>query len=455
MQDIKQILKNQQTYFQAQSTKDIRVRLANLKKLENAIKENEEDILLALQKDLHKPAFEAYSTELGLTLRVLRHTQRKLKKWMKPKAVASPLFLFGSHGRIYPEPYGQILIIGPFNFPWLLCIEPLISALAAGNTVIVKPSRNTPHTAACICKIIKEIFPPQLVTAIAPDSNIPTSDLIHLNVDYIFFTGSVRVGKIVMAAAAENLIPVTLELGGKSPVIIDTSAKLHRAVERICYAKFSNSGQICVAPDYIYVHEDIAHEFIERLKECILSFYGKDPQLSSDYGRIVSQKELKRLISLLDNDKIVHGGKYDMEDRYLEPTLMYPSDWSDKVMQDEIFGSILPILPYTDIDQVFDTIKKQPKPLAAYMFTENSQLAKRFTRELSFGSGCINEALMQVAADDLPFGGVGNSGMGRYHGKYSFHTFSHEKPILKRSTAFSIRLAYPPYKSLHLLKKFI
>lgn len=455
MNDITHILKNQRDYFNAQSTKDIRVRLANLKKLENAIKANEEQILQALQKDLHKPEFEAYSTELGLTLRVLKHTQQKLRKWMKPRGIASPLFLFGSHGRVYPEPYGQVLIIGPFNFPWLLCIEPLISALAAGNTVIVKPSRNTPHIAACICHILSTTFPPELVTAIAPDSLVPTADLIHLNVDYIFFTGSVRVGKIVMAAAAENLIPVTLELGGKSPVIIDTSAKLNRAVERICYAKFSNSGQICVAPDYVYVHEDIAHEFIERLRKCILSFYGKDPQLSQDYGRIVSKKELERLVGLLDDDKIVHGGKYNMDDRYLEPTLMYPADWTDEVMKDEIFGSILPILPYTDIDQVFDTIKKQPKPLAAYMFTENPHLAKRFIQELSFGSGCINEALMQVAADNLPFGGVGNSGMGRYHGKYSFQTFSHEKPILKRSTAFSIRLAYPPYKSLKLLKKFI
>lgn len=452
---IRQSIKNQRVYFHKGLTKPIETRITQLKKLKSVIKKYENDILKALKQDLNKPVFEAYTNEVGFTLDSIGYTIKHLKKWSKKKRVKTPIHQFGSKSYIESEPYGSVLIIAPFNYPFQLLIEPLIGAIAAGNTVILKPSEHTVETEKLMVKMIKEIFDPKFVDIFTGGKDV-TTELINSAFDYIFFTGSVPVGRIVMRAAAENLIPVTLELGGKSPTIVDESANIELAAKRIAWGKFINAGQTCIAPDYVYVHVSVAEALKEALAKNIRAFYGVKAYESVDYGRIVSDTHYQRLVKLIDAQKVFYGGGYKQEERYIEPTILHNVDWSDSVMSEEIFGPILPVLVYEEIDEVIKTIINRPKPLALYLFTESRVIRDEVLSRTSFGGGAINDTISHVATPYLPFGGVGASGMGVYHGRHSFETFSHKRSVIKKSTKLDIKLVFPPYgDKVKLARRFM
>ncbi|HDB6514642.1 TPA: aldehyde dehydrogenase [Staphylococcus aureus] len=429
------------------TTKDISFRKEQLKKLSKAIKSYESDILEALYTDLGKNKVEAYATEIGITLKSIKNARKELKNWTKTKNVDTPLYLFPTKSYIKKEPYGTVLIIAPFNYPFQLVFEPLIGAIAAGNTAIIKPSELTPNVARVIKRLINETFDANYIEVIEGGIE-ETQTLIHLPFDYVFFTGSENVGKIVYQAASENLVPVTLEMGGKSPVIVDETANIKVASERICFGKFTNAGQTCVAPDYILVHESVKDDLITALSKTLREFYGQNIQQSPDYGRIVNLKHYHRLTSLLNSEQmnIVFGGHSDEDERYIEPTLLDHVTSDSAIMQEEIFGPILPILTYQSLDEAIAFIHQRPKPLSLYLFSEDENATQRVINELSFGGGAINDTLMHLANPKLPFGGVGASGMGRYHGKYSFDTFTHEKSYIFKSTRLESGVHLPPYK---------
>ncbi|HDJ3321798.1 TPA: aldehyde dehydrogenase, partial [Staphylococcus aureus] len=433
--------------FNTQQTKDISFRKEQLKKLSKAIKSYESDILEALYTDLGKNKVEAYATEIGITLKSIKNARKELKNWTKTKNVDTPLYLFPTKSYIKKEPYGTVLIIAPFNYPFQLVFEPLIGAIAAGNTAIIKPSELTPNVARVIKRLINETFDANYIEVIEGGIE-ETQTLIHLPFDYVFFTGSENVGKIVYQAASENLVPVTLEMGGKSPVIVDETANIKVASERICFGKFTNAGQTCVAPDYILVHESVKDDLITALSKTLREFYGQNIQQSPDYGRIVNLKHYHRLTSLLNSEQmnIVFGGHSDEDERYIEPTLLDHVTSDSAIMQEEIFGPILPILTYQSLDEAIAFIHQRPKPLSLYLFSEDENATQRVINELSFGGGAINDTLMHLANPKLPFGGVGASGMGRYHGKYSFDTFTHEKSYIFKSTRLESGVHLPPYK---------
>ncbi|HDX1712180.1 TPA: aldehyde dehydrogenase, partial [Staphylococcus aureus] len=407
----------------------------------------ESDILEALYTDLGKNKVEAYATEIGITLKSIKNARKELKNWTKTKNVDTPLYLFPTKSYIKKEPYGTVLIIAPFNYPFQLVFEPLIGAIAAGNTAIIKPSELTPNVARVIKRLINETFDANYIEVIEGGIE-ETQTLIHLPFDYVFFTGSENVGKIVYQAASENLVPVTLEMGGKSPVIVDETANIKVASERICFGKFTNAGQTCVAPDYILVHESVKDDLITALSKTLREFYGQNIQQSPDYGRIVNLKHYHRLTSLLNSEQmnIVFGGHSDEDERYIEPTLLDHVTSDSAIMQEEIFGPILPILTYQSLDEAIAFIHQRPKPLSLYLFSEDENATQRVINELSFGGGAINDTLMHLANPKLPFGGVGASGMGRYHGKYSFDTFTHEKSYIFKSTRLESGVHLPPYK---------
>lgn len=456
-QNIDQILKETKAYYNTDKTKNINFRINQLRILKTAIKKYEKEILNALYKDLGKSEFEAYSTEIGFTLSSIEYMVKNLKKWARVRKVKVPIHQYPSKTYIMFEPYGTVLIIGPFNYPFQLLIEPLIGAMAAGNCAVLKPSENTPTISALIRRIIDETFDKDYIRVIEGEKEI-TSALINSPFDYIFFTGSVSVGRIVMEAAAKNLVPVTLELGGKSPTIVDSAANLDISAKRIVWGKLINNGQTCIAPDYLIVHKDIKAEFIEKLKTTIIDFYGKNAFKSNDYGRIVNTRQFDRLVSIINRDrsKLIYGGNYDRDSLYIEPTLIDNATWQDASMEDEIFGPIFPIIQFTDLQQVINMIKERPKPLALYVFTEDKLTEKKVLESVSFGGGCINDTISHVASPYLPFGGVGNSGIGGYHGEDSFKTFSHRKSILKKSTRFDMNLIYPPYKNkVSLVRKLL
>ncbi|HGO2805322.1 TPA: aldehyde dehydrogenase [Staphylococcus aureus] len=411
MNIIEQKFYDSKAFFNTQQTKDISFRKEQLKKLSKAIKSYESDILEALYTDLGKNKVEAYATEIGITLKSIKIARKELKNWTKTKNVDTPLYLFPTKSYIKKEPYGTVLIIAPFNYPFQLVFEPLIGAIAAGNTAIIKPSELTPNVARVIKRLI-------------------------------------NVGKIVYQAASENLVPVTLEMGGKSPVIVDETANIKVASERICFGKFTNAGQTCVAPDYILVHESVKDDLITALSKTLREFYGQNIQQSPDYGRIVNLKHYHRLTSLLNSEQmnIVFGGHSDEDERYIEPTLLDHVTSDSAIMQEEIFGPILPILTYQSLDEAIAFIHQRPKPLSLYLFSEDENATQRVINELSFGGGAINDTLMHLANPKLPFGGVGASGMGRYHGKYSFDTFTHEKSYIFKSTRLESGVHLPPYK---------
>ncbi|WP_126787901.1 aldehyde dehydrogenase [Staphylococcus aureus] len=447
MNIIEQKFYDSKAFFNTQQTKDISFRKDQLKKLSKAIKSYESDILEALYTDLGKNKVEAYATEIGITLKSIKNARKELKNWTKTKNVDTPLYLFPTKSYIKKEPYGTVLIIAPFNYPFQLVFEPLIGAIAAGNTAIIKPSELTPNVARVIKRLINETFDANYIEVIEGGIE-ETQTLIHLPFDYVFFTGSENVGKIVYQAASENLVPVTLEMGGKSPVIVDETANIKVASERICFGKFTNAGQTCVAPDYILVHESVKDDLITALSKTLREFYGQNIQQSPDYGRIVNLKHYHRLTSLLNSAQmnIVFGGHSDEDERYIEPTLLDHVTSDSAIMQEEIFGPILPILTYQSLDEAIAFIHQRPKPLSLYLFSEDENATQRVINELSFGGGAINDTLMHLANPKLPFGGVGASGMGRYHGKYSFDTFTHEKSYIFKSTRLESGVDLPPYK---------
>lgn len=447
MNIIEQKFYDSKAFFNTQQTKDISFRKEQLKKLSKAIKSYESDILEALYTDLGKNKVEAYATEIGITLKSIKNARKELKNWTKTKNVDTPLYLFPTKSYIKKEPYGTVLIIAPFNYPFQLVFEPLIGAIAAGNTAIIKPSELTPNVARVIKRLINETFDANYIEVIEGGIE-ETQTLIHLPFDYVFFTGSENVGKIVYQAASRNLVPVTLEMGGKSPVIVDETANIKVASERICFGKFTNAGQTCVAPDYILVHESVKDDLITALSKTLREFYGQNIQQSPDYGRIVNLKHYHRLTSLLNSAQmnIVFGGHSDEDERYIEPTLLDHVTSDSAIMQEEIFGPILPILTYQSLDEAIAFIHQRPKPLSLYLFSEDENATQRVINELSFGGGAINDTLMHLANPKLPFGGVGASGMGRYHGKYSFDTFTHEKSYIFKSTRLESGVHLPPYK---------
>ncbi|HDI1148992.1 TPA: aldehyde dehydrogenase [Staphylococcus aureus] len=447
MNIIEQKFYDSKAFFNTQQTKDISFRKDQLKKLSKAIKSYESDILEALYTDLGKNKVEAYATEIGITLKSIKNARKELKNWTKTKNVDTPLYLFPTKSYIKKEPYGTVLIIAPFNYPFQLVFEPLIGAIAAGNTAIIKPSELTPNVARVIKRLINETFDANYIEVIEGGIE-ETQTLIHLPFDYVFFTGSENVGKIVYQAASENLVPVTLEMGGKSPVIVDETANIKVASERICFGKFTNAGQTCVAPDYILVHESVKDDLITALSKTLREFYGQNIQQSPDYGRIVNLKHYHRLTSLLNSEQmnIVFGSHSDEDERYIEPTLLDHVTSDSAIMQEEIFGPILPILTYQSLDEAIAFIHQRPKPLSLYLFSEDENATQRVINDLSFGGGAINDTLMHLANPKLPFGGVGASGMGRYHGKYSFDTFTHEKSYIFKSTRLESGVHLPPYK---------
>ncbi|NTW21465.1 MAG: aldehyde dehydrogenase, partial [Nostocales cyanobacterium W4_Combined_metabat2_030] len=439
---------------QTGKTKDLAFRIAQLQILKQLVMENKPAIIQALKSDLHKPEFETYATEIGVN-KEIDYALKHINNWTKPKKAAVPWDLFSYSAKIYPEPLGVILIIGPWNYPFQLIISPLVGAIASGNCTIIKPSEFAPHTSNLISELIHKYFSPEYITVI-PGSVETSQQLLAEKFDHIFFTGGTAIGKIVMAAAAKHLTPVTLELGGKSPCIIDTDINLEHTAKRITWGKFINAGQTCIAPDYLLVDQKIKPDLINALKKYLQEFYGENPATSPDYARIIHQKHFHRLTNLLKCGKVIIGGETKPEELYIAPTLLDNVSLEDAVMQDEIFGPILPIIEYTDINEAITLINSRPKPLALYLFSQNKNLQKRILQETSSGGVCINDTVMQVAVSSLPFGGVGDSGMGSYHGKASFNTFSHYKSVLQNSLPWDIDWRYAPYQGkLSLLKKII
>ncbi|WKA53698.1 aldehyde dehydrogenase [Planococcus shixiaomingii] len=445
--DVEQMIEEQHDYFYTGATKSADFRIKQLDRLREVISAHQEGVMDALKQDLGKGEFEAYATEIGFVLDSITSMTKNIKEWMEPEKVKTPIHLQPAKSFIVREPYGSVLIIGPFNYPFQLVMEPLIGAIIGGNCAVVKPSEATPNVAAVIRSIIEEAFPPYYVRVVEGEKEEVTA-LIHASFDYIFFTGSVNVGKVIMKAAAEKLTPITLELGGKSPVIVDQTANVDLAAKRIAWGKLMNTGQTCVAPDYICVHESVKDEFMKKLQTAIVSFYGQDAQKSPDYGRIVNERHFDRLVDVIrkENEQIVYGGTLDRENLYIEPVILEDIDWNSPSMEDELFGPILPVMTYTDLPLLLSQIRKLPKPLSAYLFSENERAIQFFLDKLPFGGGCINDTVSHVASSYLPFGGIGSSGVNSYHGKASFETFTHGKSILKRSTKFSTDLLYPPYK---------
>lgn len=449
------LLNRHKAFYRAGYTRPIAYRIEQLENLRASILKHESEILEALKMDLGKSDFEGYATEIGYVLNSIKHTIKHVAAWAADRSAKIPVFLPFSKGLIKREPLGTVLIIAPFNYPFQLMIEPMIGAISAGNTVVLKPSERTPNTEAVIKKIIEETFDENYVTVVTGGREV-VDELIHSPFDHIFFTGSERVGKVVMRAAAENLVPVTLELGGKSPAIVHEDAEIEHAARRIVWGKFINAGQTCIAPDYVYVHRDVHSKFVDAVNATIIEFYGALPQKSPDYGRIVNEQAVERLAGLIDHDKVVMGGQYDFENRFMAPTVMTQVVWSDLIMQEEIFGPILPILEYDSIETMIDAINDRPKPLALYVFSENQTVQDHVLESISFGGGCVNDTISHLVSPDMPFGGVGASGMGAYHGEYSFKTFSHEKSILRKSSKYDMKLLYPPYRSrLAWIKKLL
>lgn len=445
MMDNKILFDKQKQYFNSQATKTVDFRLKALHKLKSAIKEHEQDIIGALRADLNKSEFESFSTEIGILLEEISFITKKLKNWAKPQKVTTALTHFGTKGIQYPEPYGSVLIISPWNYPFQLAILPLIGAIAAGNCVVIKPSELTPHTSAIIAELIASIFTPEYV-AVVEGAVEASNSLLALPFGYIFFTGSVGVGKIVMQAAAKHLTPVTLELGGKSPCIIHRDADLKLAAKRIAWGKFLNAGQTCIAPDYLYVHQEVKSEFIGYLQEAIHELYSDNALNNDNYVRIVSKRHFDRLIGFIEEGYIIEGGNHDAETLKIQPTLLTGISWDNLVMQDEIFGPILPILSYSSLEEVITAIQSKSHPLALYLFAKNKKVIDKVIREVEFGGGSINDTIYHAATPYLPFGGKGSSGMGTYHGKASFDAFTHYKSVLKQTNRVDIPFRYPNNK---------
>jgi len=450
--NIPAILESQRSFFKTQKTKDVNLRKTLLKLLKQEIIAREQDIYDALDQDFGKSEFEAYMSEFALLLSEIDLVLKHLNGWSKPKRMRSSMLTFPSKDYIYKEPYGAVLVIAPWNYPFLLAIEPLVMAIAAGNTVVLKPSELTTYTSTLVSEIISKIFAPEYVTTVQGGVPIAT-ELLEQRWDYIFFTGSVNVGKIVARAAAVNLTPVTLELGGKSPCIIDDSMSLDLVAKRLVWGKFFNAGQTCIAPDYIIAKSNIKSDLIEALKTEIKRAYSDDPKASSDLARIINSRNLERLTAMLDGENVVCGGDFNTEDCYLAPTIIDNPSLNSAVMKDEIFGPILPVLTYNTEADIESIIWNYEKPLSLYIFSKKKSFINQLLQKYSFGGGAVNDPLIHFGNHRLPFGGVGASGMGAYHGKLGFDTFSHSKAVVKRGNWIDPPVRYAPYTGkLKLLK---
>ncbi len=440
------ILEKQRQFFKSGKTLDMKYRLDNLKKLRSLIVDHERDIRDALWKDFHKPGCEVLSSEIQFVLKELNLVIRKLRKWARPRRVKTPIVHFIASSYVFLQPYGQVLVLSPWNFPFQLSLVPVLSALAAGNCVVLKTSQRVPFTSGIIEKILSRL-PEELIVTINGDHSI-SEYLLDYKFDYIFFTGSTTVGKYVMGKAAANMIPVSLELGGKSPCVVAADARLDFAAKRIAWGKFYNAGQTCVAPDYIVADIKIRDELLALLAREIKSFYGENPQQSNDFPRVINSESAHRLASLMNEGRIVTGGTCDEKDRYVAPTIIWDIKPDDPIMQQEIFGPVLPVLDFEEFNEVYSIIERNPNPLAVYIFTRNRKLVREFLTNTKSGSAAINDTVIQFASPYLPFGGVGSSGMGRYHGKYSFEAFSNVRGVMVKSNLIDLFLRYPPYNKL-------
>lgn len=439
-----ELLDRHKTYFKSGATKSVEFRIHQLQTLKKVITEHEQEFIDAVYQDFKKPELETYATELGILHDEINFVLKNLRNWTKEQRVSGVLINFPSRNYTVAEPYGSVLIIAPWNYPVQLALLPLVGAIAAGNTAVIKPSELTPNTSAAIARIIQKWFKEEFVAVV--EGGVETNqDLLKQNFDYIFFTGSTRVGKIVMEAAAKNLTPVTLELGGKSPCVVDKTADIETAARRIIWGKCINAGQTCVAPDYVLVEEGVKPKLLEALKNAIQEFYGDAPKQSPDYPRIVNRDHFDRLKGYLKEGTIYCGGETDESENYISPTVLTDVDSGAKLMEEEIFGPILPVLTFREIGEAIDLINAKPKPLAFYAFTENDKTESQLLNQCSFGGGAVNDVVAYLGNPNLPFGGVGASGMGNYHGKASFDTFSHTKSIMKKALWLDIPFRYPPY----------
>lgn len=453
---IEEIVAKQKRFFQTGKTKDISFRIKALTMLKEAIKKQENNIYEALEKDLGKSTFETYMSEIGMVYSELTDAIKHVKTWSKPKKQPTPMSQFYASSYIVPEPYGVTLIMAPWNYPFMLSIDPLIASISAGNCCILKPSEYAPNTSHRLAKLLQECFSEEYV-AVVEGGIEESSKLLEQEVDYIFFTGGTKIGQIVMEHAAKKLIPVTLELGGKSPCIIEETANLPLSAKRLVFGKILNAGQTCVAPDYVLLQQSVKEEFIGYLKQYIKEFLGEEPLKNKDFPHIINQKHWERLQQYLQNQTILYGGKVDKETRKIEPTLIDNPSRTSSVMQEEIFGPILPIITFEKIEEAINYVVQGEKPLALYLFTTNKKIEQKILKEISFGGGCINDTIMHLATSKLPFGGVGQSGIGQYHGKFGFDTFSHPKSILKKANWIDMPMRYHPYtkRKLKIVKLFL
>ena len=444
MIDFEKLVSRQREYFLTQATKPYVFRMMQLKKLMDWINTNEKDILTALESDLGKCDYEAYLTEVAMVKQELKDAIRNLKKWMKPRRARTAIGQLPGTCKMHSEPYGVTLIMSPWNYPFQLTVAPLIGAISAGNCAVVKPSAYSAATSTLLKHMMDELFAPEYIAGVEGGRK-ENAALLEQHFDFIFFTGSPTVGRLVMEKASAHLTPVSLELGGKSPVIVDETADIALAAKRLAWGKCVNAGQTCVAPDYVLVHHSREEELIEALIQEIRQMYTSAPLANPIWPRIINHRHFERLIGLMQSGVITHGGQLDVAECRIAPTILTDVDWESPIMQEEIFGPLLPILPYRKLDEAIARIQQRPKPLALYLFTRSKTVEERVLREVSFGGGCINDTILHLATPYMPFGGVGESGMGGYHGRYSFDTFSHTKSILKRWAKPDVPLRYAPY----------
>lgn len=453
---MKEHLNRLRLFFRSGETRSYRFRIEQLKKLKASIIKHEEELYAALYSDLKKSKEESWVTELGMVVSEINAIIGGLRNWMQPERAGTNLLNQPSSSYIMREPLGVVLIIGPWNYPFQLLINPLLGAIAAGNCVVLKPSEYAPATAAVMKKIVEDCFPKEYVLYVEGDGAQVIPEMMNnFQFDHVFYTGSTEVGRIIYKMAADKLVPVTLELGGKSPCIVEADANIKVAARRIAITKFSNAGQMCVAPDYVLVHESIKYAFITALKETILKFFDKNPAESYNYGKIINEKQFNRIVSYLNCGKIVHGGNFNKEQLYIEPTIITEPDLNSPLMKDEIFGPVLPVISFSKPEEAKEIIEHHPDPLAFYIYTSSSKKEKHWLESIAFGGGCVNNSSWHLTNHYLPFGGRGSSGSGHYHGRYSFETFSHKKAIMKTPTWFDPAIKYPPFKGKLNLFKWI
>lgn len=453
MTEYKDMLHAQRAYFGRGECKNVEFRIRQLKNLHQWICEHEQEIMDALYQDLNKSPFEAYATEIGIVKEEIKYTLKHIRKWAVPKRVRTPITQFPSKSFIYPEPYGVVLIMSPWNYPFQLTIAPLVGAICAGNCAVVKPSAYSPNTTRLMAGMIRELFPAEYISVVEGGREANQA-LLDEKFDYIFFTGSVNVGKYVMEKASAYLTPVSLELGGKSPCIVDETADLKLAARRIVWGKFLNCGQTCVAPDYILVQKTVKDKLVKQINKAIQKMYGKNVLANEEYPKMINEKHFDRVLGLMKGAHVVSGGESDRMSLKIAPAVLDQVTWESPVMQEEIFGPLLPVLTFYDIKEVVHMVNARPRPLALYYFTKDKKREAGILKNISYGGGCINDTVVHLATSYMPFGGVGSSGMGGYHGKDSFDTFTHKKSIMKKSGLIDIPIRYAPFKNkLALLKK--